>query len=73
MVAKYTGLHSLRHYHASWLINRPEDGGLGWPPKAVQERLGHANISITLDTYSHLFPRIEGAAEMAAAERAFLG
>lgn len=72
MVAKYTGLHALRHYHASWLINRKEDGGLGWPAKSVQERLGHANIAITLDTYSHLFPRIDGEAEMAAAEKAFL-
>lgn len=72
MVAKYTGLHALRHYHASWLINRKEDGGLGWPAKSVQERLGHANIAITLDTYSHLFPRVDGDAEMAAAERAFL-
>ena len=40
--AKYTGLHSLRHFYASWLINRKEDGGLGLPPKVVQERLGHA-------------------------------
>lgn len=72
MVAKYSGLHALRHYHASWLINRKEDGGLGWPAKSVQERLGHANIAITLDTYSHLFPRIEAEAEMAAAEKAFL-
>ena len=26
----------------------------GIHPKVVQERLGHANISITLDTYSHV-------------------
>ena len=24
------------------------------PPKVVQERLGHANVSITLDVYSHV-------------------
>jgi integrase len=42
--AKYTGLHSLRHFYASWLINRKEDGGLGLPAKMVQERLGHASI-----------------------------
>lgn len=35
--AKYTGLHSLRHFYASWLINRPADGGLGLPLKVVQE------------------------------------
>ena len=40
--AKYTGLHTLRHFYASWCINRPEDGGLGLPPKNVQERLGHS-------------------------------
>jgi len=53
--AKYTGLHSLRHFFASWCINRTKDGGLGLPPKNVQERLGHATINITLDTYGHLF------------------
>ena len=37
--AKYTGLHSLRHFFASWCINRKMDGGLGLPPKVVQERL----------------------------------
>jgi integrase len=25
--AKYTGLHSLRHFYASWCINRPAGGG----------------------------------------------
>jgi len=28
----------------------------GVHPKVVSERLGHANISITLDTYSHAIP-----------------
>jgi len=27
--AKYTGMHALRHFYASWCINRREDGGLG--------------------------------------------
>ena len=53
--AKYTGLHSLRHWFASWCINREQDGGLGLPPKNTQELLGHANIAITLDRYGHLF------------------
>jgi integrase len=53
--AKYTGLHSLRHFYASWCINRTKDGGLGLPPKNVQERLGHATITMTLDRYGHLF------------------
>jgi integrase len=70
--AKYTGMHSLRHFYASWCINRPEDGGLGLPPKVVQERLGHSTILMTLDTYGHLFPRGDDADEMAAAEASFL-
>jgi hypothetical protein len=31
----------------------------GVHPKVVQERLGHANIAITLDTYSHAVPALE--------------
>jgi hypothetical protein len=31
-VAKYTGLHALRHFFASWCINRKIDGGLELPP-----------------------------------------
>jgi integrase len=70
--AKYTGLHALRHFYASWCINRRADGGLELPPKVVQERLGHASIVITLDTYGHLFPRGDDGTELAAAERALL-
>lgn len=70
--AKYTGLHSLRHFYASWLINRLEDGGLGLPLKVVQERMGHASITMTADTYGHLFPQADHADELAAAERALL-
>jgi integrase len=28
-------------------------------PKIVQERLGHAQISVTLDTYSHVLPSMQ--------------
>ncbi len=43
----------------------PESAGVH--PKVVQERLGHANIRITLDTYSHGLPDVqESAAELAA-------
>lgn len=72
LVAKYGGMHALRHFYASWCINRKEDGGLGLPPKIVQERMGHSTIALTMDRYSHLFPRDDDADEMAAAERAFL-
>jgi integrase len=70
--AKYGGLHALRHFHASWCINRKQDGGLELPPKMVQERMGHATIAMTMDTYGHLFPRTNDSAELAAAEKALL-
>jgi integrase len=70
--ARYTGLHALRHFYASWCINRPADGGLGLPPKVVQERLGHSSITMTYDRYGHLFPRGDDAKELGAAEQALL-
>jgi integrase len=70
--AKYTGLHSLRHFYASWCINRRVDGGLELPLKLVQARLGHAGIQMTADRYGHLFPRGDDGAELAAAEKNFL-
>lgn len=45
--------HGLRHTHASHLLAENVH------PKVVSERLGHANISITLDTYSHLLPSLQ--------------
>lgn len=42
--------HALRHTAASLLFLRNVH------PKVVQERLGHSQISITLDIYGHLFP-----------------
>jgi integrase len=69
---KYTGLHSLRHFYASWCINRRVDGGLELPLKIVQARLGHASVQMTADRYGHLFPRGDDGAELAAAELAFL-
>jgi integrase len=53
---RYSGLHALRHFYASWCINTETAGGLGLPPKAVQTRLGHSSITMTMDTYGHLFP-----------------
>jgi integrase len=70
--AKYKGLHSLRHFYASWCINRRVDGGLELPLKMVQARLGHASIQMTADVYGHLFPSGDDGAELAAAEKAFL-
>jgi integrase len=73
VTAKYTGLHQLRHFYASWCINRRQDGGLELPPKIVQERLGHSSITMTMDVYGHLFPRKDDAEELAAAERELFG
>ncbi|QGG97985.1 site-specific integrase [Streptococcus dysgalactiae subsp. dysgalactiae] len=42
------GFHGFRHTHATLLYNA------GIDPKALQHRLGHSTISMTLDTYSHL-------------------
>ena len=43
-------LHEFRHSHASYLINK------GVSPLVVAQRLGHSNVSTTLNTYSHLYP-----------------
>jgi integrase len=69
---KYKGLHSLRHFFASWCINRKADGGLELPPKTVQYRMGHSSIMVTMDTYGHLFPRADDTAELAAAASTLL-
>jgi integrase len=70
---KYPGLHALRHFYASWCINRKVDGGLELPAKIVQERLGHKHIAMTLDTYGHLFPRSDDGKELAEAELRLIG
>lgn len=44
----------LRHSYASLLINE-----LNANPLAVQKRLGHSDIQVTLGTYSHLYPTID--------------
>ena len=48
--------HDLRHSHAALLIRE------GLHPKVIQERMGHASIRTTLDTYGHLFPGLDEAA-----------
>ena len=66
MVPKYS-FHALRHFYASLCINRRADGGLELPAKLVQERLGHASITMTLDIYGHLFPSNDDAGDLAVA------
>ena len=69
--AKYTGMHALRHFFASWCINPVEKGGRGLPAKVVQTWLGHKSITMTLDVYGHLFPDGDDPAELEAAEKNF--
>lgn len=55
-------LHDLRHTHATLLLKA------GVPVKVVSERLGHATVMITLETYAHVMPGMqsEAAARFAA-------
>jgi integrase len=53
---KHFRLHDGRHTHASLLLKQNVH------PKIVQERLGHASISTTLDLYSHVVPGLQEAA-----------
>ena len=48
-------IHDLRHAHATLML------GQGVHPKVVSERLGHASVNITLDTYSHVLPGLQAA------------
>lgn len=54
--------HGLRHTHATLLLLA------GVHPKVVSERLGHASVALTLDTYSHAVPsmQLEAAEKMGA-------
>jgi len=54
-------LHDLRHTHATLALQA------GIHPKVISERLGHATVAITLDTYSHAIPAMqeEAAAKIA--------
>ncbi|WP_270180616.1 tyrosine-type recombinase/integrase [Alkalihalobacillus sp. CinArs1] len=45
--------HDLRYTHASLLLSK------GINIKVISERLGHSNIKITLDTYSHVLPTMQ--------------
>jgi len=57
--------HDLRHTSATLLL------AAGVHPKVVQERLGHSQIGITLDTYSHVVPtmQLEAATKLDAMMR----
>lgn len=62
-IARRAGLnlrfHDLRHTHATLMLKS------GVHPKIVSERLGHATVSFTLDTYTHVVPGLQEAAAKA--------
>jgi integrase len=65
------GLHSLRHFYASWLI-----GLRHYSSKEIQTMLGHATLAMTFDTYGHLLKKSEeeeqkDRAKLEAASREF--
>ena len=55
-------LHDLRHTAATLML------AAGVNPKVVSERLGHASVVITLDTYSHVLPSLQADAAAALAQ-----
>lgn len=52
-LSKAYNLYTLRHTHATLCLIAEIH------PKVVSERLGHATVSITLDTYSHVLPNMQ--------------
>ncbi|KXS41418.1 MAG: integrase family protein [Candidatus Frackibacter sp. T328-2] len=46
-------IHTLRHTHATFMLQNNVH------PRVVQERLGHSDISTTLNTYSHVIPSMQ--------------
>ena len=50
------GPHGLRHTAATLML------AAGVNPKVVQQRLGHAHVSVTLGTYAHVLPGHDRAA-----------
>jgi integrase len=55
--------HDLRHGHATLML------ALGEQPKVVQERLGHNQISMTIDIYSNVLPSVHQEAAKRLDER----
>lgn len=55
-------LHDARHSYATAALRA------GVNPKMVSSRLGHASVKITLDTYSHVLPKMDQEAADQASE-----
>jgi integrase len=61
-LSEKTRFHDLRHTCATLLLTKNVN------PKVVSEMLGHSNIAITLDTYSHVLPNMQDSAARALEE-----
>ena len=59
------GPHNLRHTWATLALNA------GVHPKVVSDRLGHATIAVTIDTYSQVAPSLDAAAADTVAATTF--
>jgi integrase len=66
VVAPKYGLHSLRHFFASWLIDQ------GFNVKRIQTLLGHSSPVVTLTIYTHLIKDEDDHAKFAAGEVALV-
>ena len=56
VVPKGFTFHGFRHYHATYLLFK------GINVKEVSKRLGHSNISTTLELYAHWIPEMDESA-----------
>ena len=63
----YLSFHGLRHVLVTLLLLAETD------PKIVSERLGHSNIAITMDIYSHVLPGLQAAAALAIDKQIGIG
>lgn len=50
---EYRRFYTFRHTHATVLLS------MGIHPKIVQERLGHTDVKVTMEIYSHVTPTIQ--------------
>ena len=62
---RWCGVHGFRHTHASLALRA------GVNPKVLRERLGHANIAVTLGIYSHVLPGMDEEAAELVTEQVF--
>ena len=71
--AKYTGLHCLRHFFASWCLAPKEDGGCGYTLKRTSTLMGHSSSIVTASVYEHLLPSRDDSSELDATASALMG